>query len=318
VPHPKQEPKAAAKHSKERPKAYPSAEDVREIVHYSGYPLEMRTVRALQEAGVSAAHGQRVRLPNGDSREVDVVGQLTTGESCPGTARFVLMLQTKVFHAPRTFVGFYLHDRMPAISPLRCRLAGVPTWPIREGDVRPTGLFEADGAEQSFLDVLNPSHVCVQWGVAEHHNQLGMQLQHLDSVYDDLESLARCSRALRMRARRRAVVRNDVPTSPDFSVFFPTLVLAAPSLYVVDVAENVQAVEWCTLVLQMDLDGFREQTAIDVVTEAALPRLLARHKTALASLEARIRENAEPWNQWSIERWKELQERDLSRLAAAT
>jgi hypothetical protein len=282
-----------------------SAADVLSALNRSGYPLEIRLWKVLNEVPhARTMFNPRVAVgPDGARREVDLVTNFYewaphdkgTGEGLDYKAFIRLLLEAKGMARDEAFVGLRLKGRDPeAEEPFngfpRCYLAGYPSSRVlRRADAGTNTIMNT-----SVPDCMAPLHdganVCVQWATIKQSGnpRVSQPANHDPLVHEALDTLVQAARNFETYYTRVVLKR------PRLTVVASLTALVVPNdrLFEVDIdTQEVRPTSWLILRRPFEVEEMVEDRLIDVFEERALPAMIERYSAMLTALRAAVRAN---------------------------
>lgn len=269
----------------------------------SGYPLEIRLLRAFSDGGMDPIIGFRIASGPTESREVDIIAHFTrnipVGDGRVLRVTLRLLVEAKSMEPGSAFVGFpWKRPTEHELRVGRARFGGLPSYRIVRGFDQPNDVvIGKDGIADAF-DPLNEAPVCVQWATVRRTksgNEQRPVATHDDSFWDDIDGVVRASRAMMV-----SHTTHPWPKGTLMMLFeVPVLVVATPQLWLHEPAatpppsgSNLTSTHRLVLDRMFQLDHGVEQRLVDVVTEAGLPAFIESCRKTVEALEARVQRHA--------------------------
>jgi hypothetical protein len=278
-----------------------SESEIRDGLNASGYPLEIRLLKAFSDGGMDPIIGFRVNDGEGSSREIDILANFThafgIGDGKVVNLQLRLLVEAKSLEPGAAFVGFpWQRPSDHNLRVNRMHFGGMPSNRAvpeldRDGDVilGPGGLSDA-------FDAMNAAPVCVQWAVARRTKAGSEQrtvASHDASFWEGIDGVVRSSHDM--------MVDHSMcrwPAEAHLMLFeMPVLVVATPTLWLYDAVAPQKAPLASTpsliLARTFELPDRTEHRLVDVVTEVGVPSFIEACRKTFEDLKARVSTHAE-------------------------
>jgi hypothetical protein len=268
-------------------------EEVKDALKASGFPLEIRLLDAFSCEGLAVEIGARQWTGEKEaSREIDLVTWLFDDPEPTSPPMLLIrsLVEAKSLEPWASFVGFeWTRPSNEALQELRSQFTGRPSFGVSdelEGDE------DLRDALASAMDPLNEPTVCFQWTVARRTDKgPSTGKGHEDHDWNAFDSIVRAS-AWAMESI--TAIRYEKAEEWILEHIVPVLVVGTPHLYVYDaIKDALRPVD--ELVLLRDYETKTEvRTArrlVNIVTEAAVPKLVARQRKAMERLHEVVNTN---------------------------
>jgi len=271
-------------------------EQILSAIRRSGFPLEIRLLKAFTDAGFDPSIGMRLIPKEGEkSAEVDLMARC--GGSLPsGRALLYLtaMIEAKQLGKRMNFVGFkWQRPDAHSMRAMRIRFSGTPTCRVLPRKPDDQGLVQLmlGGADPiaAALDTLNEPAICPHWAyVRETKNEHHIEARKDDDVRESFTKLVRVTTSLEQN-NASFLGRNpgSPPTLLMLQVLLPTIILATPHLYLYDaLTQTLEQTDSLILQEMHEFEGVVYARYIDVITESALPKFMDRYRRVKDALGA--------------------------------
>lgn len=268
-------------------------DEVKRAIQRSGYPLELRLVKQLKDAGLVASTGDRISF--GDhSREIDVVGSirelrelsLSSGKPLNVVVNVQLLIEAKGLERGAAFVALTTTGAPPPhiLTQYRYYWGGMPSFgvvhPVEAEALR---LFAGAGRE-AFL-ALCQGTVAFQWTLAR-------RKKDGDPFADQDENFSRGIDNI-VRAAFVGTVRNAHQTrTPDclhVDIAVPVLALATRLMVYDTITESLVRASRVMLARQFEVaPGRNQRRLLDIVTEEEVASFADSYRRAAVDLADRL------------------------------
>jgi hypothetical protein len=277
--------------------------EILDAVGASGYPLEIRLLKAFTDGGMDPTIGFRVSSAPGESREIDILASLIE-HVAPGNGKLInitlrLVIEAKSLEPGAAFIGFPWNRPTPhEMRVHRMHFGGLPSNRVIRELRRDSDAINGAGGLSEAFDALNVAPVCVQWSVARRTKQGGGEQRpiatHDDPFWKGLDGTVRAAHALMHE-------HSTYKWSPtNYLVIFelPVLAIATPGLWLLDATNPshsppLRQTQHLILGRMFQLEEHVEYRFVDVVTEGGVPALIAGCKSVITELKLRVAANAE-------------------------
>jgi hypothetical protein len=284
----------------QQPSGPPSANEIKEALEGSGYPLELRVFAELKELGMDPVFGQRVRIDESPrTKELDILASKEVMFSQPErqrSARASLRLFVQVKRFPEgAIVGFVSEPPSESeLRSLRSRVAGLPSCGVHPADTGAAAALLAPIV--AAFEPLNEGPFCSQWAVVRRSRSGGAKppfaCDHEDGAFEDMATLVQAGLLAAREYTTFRLTNPDANPLPDLHFYLPTLVVSGPA-FVYDVASrDLREVDRFLLLVAIDAMGVPQRGLIDVVSAGALRSLVARYDSVASAVDPALRTNA--------------------------
>jgi hypothetical protein len=301
-------------------------EEILAALAASGYPLEIRLLRAFTDGGMDPIIGFRVSDLPGESREIDLIAHFT--RSVPVSGGYViqvalrLLIEAKSLEPGAAFVGFpWTRPSDHDLRVGRARFGGAPSYRVdrrlEQDDqtvVGPGGLGEA-------FDSMNASPTCVQWAVAR-RTKPGQEQRtiatHDDIFWQGIDGIVRSSHTLMTEHST-----HPWPKDVRLIVFeMPVLVVGTTNLWVFDAtnptpASALTSASRITLTRMFQVGPVVQDRLVDVVSEGGVPEFIEACRVTIDELEKRVGRHAAALIGLAQRQRSKLEELELEEAATA-
>jgi hypothetical protein len=248
--------------------------------------------------------GYRVGSPRSpDLRDMDLIAGLDLSSAYPvpggepGAAalfqvRMVAMIQAKAMPPGMAFVGYPW--RQPTVQHgrgARSFVGGCPSARVLRGYDFAWPVV-SDRVEESVIAALDPLNqgatVCHQWSVVHRRggsrSEAENKAEHLRDYADDIANVVEATEWMLLDDT------NDQAGDAHMSFIYPTLVVGTKALYLYDVhTKELQRTDRIIYEGTFDLGTGKPATRyVDVITEEAVPPMIARYKRTFGEVVSRL------------------------------
>jgi len=275
--------------------------EIVDAVAASGYPLEIRLLKAFTDGGMDPTIGFRVSSAPGESREIDILASLIE-HVAPGDGRLItiqlrLVIEAKSLEPGAAFIGFpWNQPTTHEMRVHRMHFGGLPSNRVIRELRRDSDTINGAGGLSEAFDALNDATVCVQWSVARRTkpgNEQRPIANHDDSFWQGLDGTVRAAHTLMLEHS----TYKWTPTNYLVIFELPVLAVATPNLWLLDATAPsqpppLQPVQHLILGRMFQLEEHVEYRLVDVVSEAGVPALITACKSVITELKSRVAANA--------------------------
>jgi len=299
-------------------------DEILDALAASGYPLEIRLMKAFSEGGMDPIIGFRVPGNGPESREIDIIAHfsknLAIGDGRVFTVTLRLLIEAKSLEPGAAFLGFpWSRPSDHELRVGRARFGGSPTYRVLDAYEEDNGSILGAGGLAEAFDALNAGPVCAQWAVVRRTKSGAEQrpvASHDDPFWRGIDGVVRASSILMTEHSTYTRWPKD-----SFQILFelPVLIVATPHLWLHDatapVASSLSRTPSLLLTRMFQVEARVEPRLVDIVSENAVPDFISACRSTIRELEKRLKRHAPTLADIAQRQRSELEEAELREVA---
>jgi len=288
----------------------------------SGYPLEIRLLKAFRDGGMDPIIGFRIPGQASESREIDIIAHFTRhislGDGRVFRVTLRLVMEAKSLEPGAAFVGFpWERPTDHELRVGRARFGGALSYRVLPKFEDDQGAVIAPGGLAEAFDPLNSGPVCVQWCVVRRTKPGKEQrvfADHDGAFWKGMDGVVRATQDLMVEHSTHSWPREALLILFEM----PVLVVAAPQLWLHDATGTNPPTSVPSLILSrmFQLDDRVDHRLVDVVSEGAVPAFIEACSRTIDMLEERLRGKAGVLAEIADQQRAKLEEAELRAFAA--